>query len=199
MKYLISLLAIFTSLTTFSQIAFKLETSVNESKSNFVAGTYKTLEKYVVIEGEGTAAELYKKTLGWINETYNTPEEVIKGKVEGEYIRFQGSPSTPLKYVNALGIKAWDGYRYMVEVRFKDGRVKFEPTQLEVYTAPSTVAGVVPGWSKMGFSNRVTKSNGKIDRAGDKSARALRSYFNNLAQSLEKYYKEGGSDSKDDW
>ena len=43
MKYLITLLAIFTSLTTFSQIAFKLDTSVNESKAKFVAGTYKTL------------------------------------------------------------------------------------------------------------------------------------------------------------
>ena len=96
---------------------------------------------------------------------------------------------------------AWQGYRYMVEIRFKDGKVRFEPTQLEVYTAPSTAVGVIPGWNDVGFKNRVANLKGKEDKGGTASVKALKEYFDGLAQSLERYYVEGSTGSKkdDDW
>ena len=92
MKKLIILLAVvFMTAPTVAQVSFKMTSEQVKNAYKMTSGTFETLEKYVVIESEGTASELYKKTLDWVNETYNTPEEVIKGKVEGDYIRIQGS------------------------------------------------------------------------------------------------------------
>ena len=203
MKKIVTLLiaAIFINAPVYAQVSFKMESEEINNAYKMYSGTFETLEKYVVIEAEGTAKELYQKTLDWINETYNTPDEVIKGKVESDYIRFQGSSSTPLKYYRVLGSNmGWAGYRYMVEIRFKDGRIRFEPTSLEVYTAPSSAVGVIAGWSEVGFKNRVANKKGKEDKGGTASVKALQSYFNNLAQGLEKYYKDGaGASEVDDW
>ena len=202
MKNTLTLLAVlFITANASAQVSFKMESEERDTAYKMLSGTFESLEKYVVIEAEGTSEELYQKTLDWINETYNTPDEVIKGKVDADYIRFQGSSSIPLKYLRVFGSNmSWDGYRYMVEIRFKDGRVRFEPTALEVYTAPSTTPGTISGWSEVGFINRVANKKGKEDKGGTASVVALQSYFNNLAQGLEKYYKEGsGASEVDDW
>ena len=98
MKNLITLISILISINSYSQIEFGTTTEERDTGSKINSGTYQVLDKYVVLQSKGTAAELYEKTIGWINETYNTPSEVIKGQVEGDYIRIEGSSSKPLFY-----------------------------------------------------------------------------------------------------
>ena len=108
MKNLLAVLIVYLiSTSSYSQILWGTSSEEVKTKYKVTSGTYEALDKYSVIESEGTALELYEKTLGWVNETYNTPEEVIKGKVEGEYIRITGAPSKPLKYYKGLGTSTY--------------------------------------------------------------------------------------------
>lgn len=105
---------------------------------------------YVVIPFEGkTTAELYKKALQWFEVYYKNPSEVLKGKIENEYLRFQGAKKG-LVTMNALGRHPYDG-KYTVEISFKDGKVKFDLINLEYYTPSSQY--VVGGWSSLGFES----------------------------------------------
>lgn len=201
MKNLLAVLIVYLiSTSSYSQILWGTSSEEVKTKYKVTSGTYEALDKYAVIESEGTALELYEKTLGWVNETYNTPEEVIKGKVEGEYIRITGAPSKPLKYYKGLGmILPYDGYRYSVVIRFKDGKVRFEPTEIEVYVKPNPQAFVTGGWSSGDLSARIKNQKGKELKAGTKSINAMVSYFSNLGSNLEAYYKEGAVPADDDW
>jgi len=170
--------------------------------AKYIQGTYFTLNNYIVVEAKGTAKELYEGTINWINEVYNTPEEVIKGQIENEYIRFQGSPSDfPLKYVQGMfGGSVADGYnfRYMVEIKFKDGRFRFEILQVERYQRGSQY--IAAEWVNVSLTQRTSDRKGKLDVPGKMTLDANKKYFNDLAQSLKKYLDEGGaSKSNDDW
>lgn len=45
---------------------------------------------FVVIDAPNkTTTELYQNAVKYINENYKNPEEVIKGKTENEYLRFE--------------------------------------------------------------------------------------------------------------
>lgn len=196
---LFALIALFISASSYAQILWGTSTEEIKTKFKMTSGTYETLDEYVVIESEGTALELYEKTLGWINETYNTPEEVIKGKVEGEYIRITGSTSKPLKYYKGLGmILTYAMNRYSIVIRFKDGKVRFEPTEIEVYIEPNPQAFVKGGWTAGDLSARIKNQKGKELKEGTKSIEAMVSYFSNLGSSLEAYYKGGGVGADDD-
>ena len=97
-----------------------------------------------MVESEGTAQELYQKCIDWLNETYKQPEEVIKGKIEGEYVKINGSAPNMIQ-VSALGSKSFMDTRYTIEFRFKDDRFRMEIISFENYIAPSQYS-VISGW-----------------------------------------------------
>ena len=78
---------------------------------------------YLVIETpDKKTSELYVNTLKYINEKYKNPDEVIKGKTENEYLRFETYVPQFTK-VNNSGAKLDVSMKYTTELRFKDGRV----------------------------------------------------------------------------
>ena len=88
MKKLI-LLLLFIPFISLSQ-ELKTEEVVITEGTNYQKGTLISIDPVVVVESEGTAQELYQKCIDWLNETYKQPEEVIKGKIEGEYVKING-------------------------------------------------------------------------------------------------------------
>ena len=195
---LLPLIFIFSSLN--GQVRFDTETYVDDSKNKRISGTYEGIVGYVVLEADGTAKELYDKTISWINESYNSPEDVIKGQIDGEYIRFTGATG-PLKFYKALGMMlGFTDSRYVIETRFKDGRVRFEPVKLEVYQQPNPAAYIKGGWIDAAFSGRIKDIKGKDDEAGIKTFNSISNYFNNLANFYQGYLVDGNSkSSNDDW
>lgn len=204
MKIKTLFLLIFISANTFGQNPTEFKPGNSEvitEGGNYYQGTYFTLNKYIVLESKGTAKELYEGTLNWINETFNTPDEVIKGKIENEYIRFQGSTDWPLFYVKIIGgpSSPYNGYRYMIETKFKDDRFRFEIVEVEVLARPTQYTS--GGWTEVGLRHRTSNKKGKLDQAGKMTLDAQKKYFNDLAQSLKKYLDEGGASKStdDDW
>ena len=191
------LIFVFSTLT--GQVQFETKTSKITEGAKYFTGTYENLNDFVVIETPGTPEELYKKAIKWINETYNTPDEVIKGNIENEYIRFQGSTDQALYFSKIVGmVMQYSPSRYMIELRFKEGRFKFELIQFEFFNQGSQYSA--PGYVKGSFGGRIANKKGKVDQGGVKTVKAMRTYFSNLALRLKSYIENGGSkDSDDDW
>ena len=87
---------------------------------------------YLVIETpDKKTSELYVNALKYVNEKYKNPDEVIKGKTENEYLRFETYVPQFAK-VNNSGAKLDVSMKYTTELRFKDGRVRFEITSINI-------------------------------------------------------------------
>lgn len=83
------------------------------------------LTDYIVLETKDlTAKDEYLRTIDWIKRNYNTPDEVIKAKIENEYIRIQGVGKNIYSF-KSLGMKSLSDIRYQIEFHFKDGKIKF--------------------------------------------------------------------------
>ena len=95
----------------------------------------KDLDKtYVVINLEGKSAkELYNSAIKYINKTYKNPEAVIKGKVEGEFLKFNTRSESALTgKKNFVGFTLTYDLTYTTELSFKDGKVKYEIISLQM-------------------------------------------------------------------
>ena len=129
MKKLLLLLFV-SSLFTVNAQEFEVRKLIIEEGSNASKGTFEYMKPMMVLEVEGTPTELYNKAINWVNETYKNPEEVIKGKVEGDYLRLDGFKSN-LTQQSALGMTYYYDVRYTVKLNFKDDRFKYEITKME--------------------------------------------------------------------
>lgn len=115
MKNLILIFAIAFSLQAFGQ-KYVVTPNGLRDESN-------TENTYLVLEAEGlTAKQLFDNAIKYVNEKYKNPEEVIKGKTDGEYLKFDTYVSDFLLYNNS-GAKIPIQATYTTELRFKDGKV----------------------------------------------------------------------------
>lgn len=97
-------------------------------------------KSYVVINAQGkTAKELYENAIKYINKNYKSPNDVIKGKIEGEYLSFITHASS-IAYAQFYPTKSYGKHqrsfpydlKYTVELNFKDGKVKYEIISLSM-------------------------------------------------------------------
>ena len=159
-------------------------------------GTYNDLNTVVVIKTPFSVEGMYKKTVAWLNEYYQNPEEVFEGKIENEYIRFRGSTTEPISYAPLYNMP-YARSRYQIEVRFKDERLRLEIISLEYYLK-STSAYISSGWKPLSFKHRIQKRNGNDVGYGLNSIIGQKKYFNKLLDEYTTYLKEG-SKVDDDW
>lgn len=193
-------LMLFSSYTiSYTQDVFEMKSIEVTEGQNAQKGTFVYLEDVTVIEAPSKSQEeLYNLSINWLNETYKNPDEVLKGKIEGEYIRWTGiAPS--LVCENILLTPVCRNLRYTIEIRFKEGRVRWEFTNLELYYDASQYSA--GGWYPWLGKFRVVNHKGKTNSNNAASARNYRSYMNNLANSFRDYLlkenSENGTD--DDW
>jgi hypothetical protein len=198
MKKLLLLLFV-ASLIQLNAQEFEIKTLVIEEGSNASKGTYQSMKPMTVFELEGTATELYNKAINWVNVTYKNPEEVIKGKVDSDYLRLEGFTSNLTKS-STLGMTSYYDVRYTVKLNFKDGRFKYEITKME-YNQPD-----YGGWFSMMANNEVeyktANRKGKAKKDGVANFNAIKSYFENLGISIKDYMQKNDASktkSDEDW
>tara|TARA_R110000744_G_scaffold218569_1_gene337354 strand:- start:1744 stop:2322 length:579 start_codon:yes stop_codon:yes gene_type:complete len=192
MKQLFTFLAILS--INFSSIAQSQTFTLNNSDRTTFPNQFIALEVDSLSIEEG-----YKRTIEWINITYNTPSEVIKSSLDNKYIRIQGVASNLYTY-DPLGSLSAD-VRYSIEFAFKDNRVKFDVTGTEFYISPSQYAA--GGWTQLNFNNsKMYRKNGKPKKSAIKKSNQVMGYFNELAESLNSYLNkpiEKSVTENDDW
>jgi hypothetical protein len=155
---------------------------------------------YVVIPIDGkTQADLYKKTLEWVQVTYNTPKEVLKGEIENDYIRIEGVTKNGL-CMKTLGLNTCNMVKYQIEISFKDGKYKFDVIKVEQYLNPSQYSS--GGWSEVPIETTVYayKENGDIRNVFKQYPENLETIFNTLNDSLKKFITTNTTTTKTkDW
>jgi len=202
MKKLLLLLFV-SSLFTVNAQEFEVRKLIIEEGSNASKGTFEYMKPMMVLEVEGTPTELYNKAINWVNETYKNPEEVIKGKVEGDYLRLDGFKSN-LTQQSALGMTYYYDVRYTVKLNFKDGRFKYEITNMEWYQPSSQYSA--GGWFKLLINKEVgyktANRKGKAKKSDVANFNAIKSYFENLGLGIKDYMQKNDTSktkSNDDW
>ena len=152
-----------------------------------------TEKTFVVINADGkTAKELYDNAIKYINKNYKSPDEVIKGKVEGEYLKFITHVSNFLT-VNNSGAKILIDANYTIELNFKEGKAKFEVIALDMYAPNGGYKVIYTGGVFDGYP--IYNKKGELKRADTKTE--IETYFNGqintIAESLQ------GKGNNDNW
>lgn len=164
---------------------------------------------YVVTNINGKSqSDLYKKALDWVSVTYKNPNEVIKAKIENDYLRIEGGNSN-MCCTKIMGIKTCNPSKYQIEISLKEGKYKFDVISITQYVAPSQYSS--GGWSEVGLpSPKAVELNPEIMKTyynddGDPK-KLMRLYienippeFNKLNESLKEFLKSDAIPSKKDW
>lgn len=161
------------------------------------------LTKYVVTEIESVTKEVaYKKTIDWVNREFNTPDKVIKGTIENEYVRIEGISKTAMRYP-AIGGIINSPIKFEIEISVKDNKYKFEIISLQeenyMYPRFATDPFMELNFAKKLSSgyNPIRKSNGDF-RNRYKFASDVPLFFNNLNKKLQEYIL-GTNKTNDNW
>lgn len=150
-------------------------------------------KSYVVIEIEGKSAkQLFENTKKYIIQTYKNPDIVQKGAIDNEYIKFD----TYVPYITTINLglsKLKYAAKYVTEIYFKDGKVKYEIINLEIETdgvpLNFTNKGALSGWYIFNKNGVLKQENAKQE---------IEIYFNDQIKSLSSYLK-GATKDNEDW
>ncbi|MFV5696697.1 DUF4468 domain-containing protein [Flavobacterium sp. LB3P122] len=158
------------------------------------------LTDFVVIDCPGkTQAELYKKALDWVLVTYKNPNEVLKAKIENDYIRIDGASSgLILQYI--LGMPMEFTGKYTTEIFFKEGKFKFDITALGYYHPGSKYGAGVEVDILNGSMSDYFRKDETIRATFKKYPEKFSSEFNGLTASLKEFVMSDKIPSKkSDW
>ena len=158
------------------------------------------VNQFLVLDKDGmSVADGYKMVTEWINVTYNTPKEVIKGDVENQYIRIEGIGGSA-RCGKMLGELKCQDIKYSISLEFKDNKLKFQLTNLEVYYDPTDPSTSNQGWDQYNpqFQD-LTKKNGKPYRLRIEWAESTMAHLNGLADNLRAYLENPLAKEDDDW
>ncbi len=149
---------------------------------------------FLVLEvNEKTAQDLYSNATKYINESYKNPDEVIKGKTENEYLRFDTYVSG-FGTVKNGGVTLTTNAKYTIELKFKDGKVRFEITQLEITADNGGLPVTYTGSMWKGYPIYNKKGAVRLPETKEQ----IESYFNSKVSDLLAYLKDEKSND-DNW
>lgn len=152
---------------------------------------------YVVTEVPGkTKEELFKKTLDWVNFSYNNPKEVIKAQIENDYIRLEGTQEGLVSGFMGSTFPI----RYQLEISFKDDKYKFDVLKIEYYVKGNQYGS--GGWRNYELNDVKGhyKKNGELKSTVKNEHETFPAYFNKLNSDLESFIKSSEIPSKkSDW
>ena len=181
-------------------LAFLCTTALNAQKFTItpdgLKDFYNQENNYLVLEIEDKSAEtLYQSAKRYILETYKNPKEVLKADVENDFIRFT-TYAPNVGTVNNVGAKFSLDARYATELRFKDGRVKYDITDLELnidnnYTNQLKFQGSI--WSGFVIYNK----KGKVSQGEAK--RQLEKHFSSNIEYLKNFLEGKVEEINNDW
>jgi hypothetical protein len=176
MKSILILLLLVTGLTKAQETEFKF------SKDGFT--------NFVVTETPNFRAnEIYSKTLNWIKENYENPNEVIKMTIENESIRLTAIENI-FRIYNAFGDYVDFPLEYSLKISFKENKYKFEVTIINVKHNAIDYSNI----PKM-----IYKKNGILIKWYRDTPTMIENYFNELNSSLKNYILEFNKKENQDW
>lgn len=123
-KSILTIVFLIGSFITYAQ------NEIFEYKSGWENGKEVYLFKdYLVVEIDSLSAkQLYRKSINWVKETYQSPDVVIKMKIENEKMRIVAIKKNAIKY-KGIPLKM----KYSIVISFKNGKYKFGLSEVYIY------------------------------------------------------------------
>jgi hypothetical protein len=147
---------------------------------------------YLVLTFEGISAhDLYAKSQKYVNENRKDAAASIKGNTVDEYLRFSTYAPSFIKYNNGPMTKIPINATYDIELRFKDGKVRFEFVDLKMNAGNYDLkfsGGILSGYV-------IYKNNGDLFKKEAKDD--VERYFNSVVSSYVEFIK--GTNKNEDW
>lgn len=173
-------------------------------KFEMVPGTFvnadDTTKNYVVVELEGTQAELYQKAKTALTMIYNSPKDVMSYN-EPDVIIANGY-TEDAAIMKRMGMTFAHGMHYRMQFMFKDGRIRINAPQVDKadYYNPSShkVTSSIyftEGSGGMSGDTYIWDKKGKLKQ--DKIKKSVEDYFNALIATFISKMKDSSSDA--DW
>ena len=178
---IISLLPIFS----FSQKLFTVNViNINEGLKS-KQGKYLKLSDYIIRNSDATPNDLYLKTVLWFNQNFKGDGNMILEEEKGEFIRIQGTTKELLKTHEVVtSTVGYQGYRYILDIKFKYGRYKIEPISLKTFSKDESLSD---GWYERGFSNKILDADGEELVNGKNDMNTQLIFFNALTLNLDEF------------
>ena len=196
MKPILVIYILFPVICFSQEIFTQKEIVVNEGLKT-KQGKYLKMSDYVIRYSDATPEELYDKTVLWFNENFRNDGDEILNNSKGKFLRIQGSTKELLKTHKVdTSIEGYQSYRYIVDIRFKYGRFKFDPVSLKTFTKDESLSD---GWYERGFSNKILNSDGEEIIEGKNDIKTQLEFFNDLAINLNKYLNGDDGLNDEDW
>jgi hypothetical protein len=185
MKPLYIIITSLLPILSFSQDLFTVkEININKGLKS-KQGKYLKLSNYVIRNSDATPDDLYHKTVLWFNENFKSDGNMILEDEKGKFIRIQGSTKELLKthevVTSTLG---YQGYRYILDIKFKYGRYKIEPISLKTFSKDESLS---EGWYERGFSNKILDADGEELVNGKNDMNTQLIFFNALTLNLDEF------------
>ena len=185
MKPLYIIITSLLPILSFSQDLFTVkEININEGLKS-KQGKYLKLSNYVIRNSDATPDDLYHKTVLWFNENFKSDGNMILEDEKCKFIRIQGSTKELLKthevVTSTLG---YQGYRYILDIKFKYGRYKIEPVSLKTFSKDESLS---EGWYERGFSNKILDADGEELVNGKNDMNTQLIFFNALTLNLDEF------------
>jgi hypothetical protein len=147
-------------------------------------------KSFVVISTEGkTAKQLFDNAVKYVNVTYKNPNAVIKGKIDNEYLSFVTHSDF---YVQNGFTKIPFDMNYLTELTFKDGKIKYEISELVMKNS----GGYELTFTGGGLNYFIYNKNGDLKK--EKTKEYLELYFNTAIPRIKDYLEEKTTLAKKD-
>lgn len=174
MKKIFFLLFLIVSNLSFGQLLIVTPSGLKDVNDND--------KSFVVIQiKDKSAKQLYDESINFINKFYKSADDVIKGKIEGEYLKFVTYAPSFATMKNVIARPSLDA-KFTTELSFKDGKIKYEIIELEIL-----VEGGMPlHFVGSGISSfYIYNTKGKLVREDAKTG--IERYFNGRILDLSMY------------
>lgn len=117
---------------------FNLKAQKFEVTQRGLLDVLNTKNEYLVLEVEGKDANfLYNESLKFIALNYKNPDEVIKAKIENEYLRFESFMEAAFIHAKGKWVADPVNVKWTTELKFKDSKVRYEITPLDMIVVPA--------------------------------------------------------------
>lgn len=131
-KFILAGLLIMVTASTFAQFTLTPKGLVNSKDST---------QNYLVLNFDGKdKAALYNSVLSYVNKTYNSPK-FVTDKVENTSINIKAESGLIASYKISTLNYAKMSFSYIVNIDFKDGKIKFEVIDFKYTNSGSSALG----------------------------------------------------------
>jgi len=145
-----------------------------------------TSRSYIILPIDSSATYLYSTSVKYIQETFKNPDQVIKARIENEYLRYEAYEKNIMQFQikkQTYPINA----SYTVEMRFKDGKLMIGLLDVKLVASNDVpVYWVKTGNTMRGWSRQhIYDTDGSIEHMNEKNG--IEDYFNGEVKKIKDY------------